>query len=94
MACDCTDCKGISRKFYWVRLTDEYGGDECVWCEDCLLENISMVEDCVLLKAPFDGRRRCPSCGKPFEVVASSRDYFIYGCPDHREYDRPYYFED
>jgi hypothetical protein len=90
MACDCADCSGESNRFYLVKLID---GDYCVWCEDCLLSNNDLVEDAVLLKAPFDGRPRCPICRRVFEIVATSREYAIVGCPEHREYDRVYYFE-
>jgi uncharacterized protein (UPF0212 family) len=31
---------------------------------------------------------RCPKCGKPFEVVALASDYYIIGCPEHREFDQ------
>ena len=30
----------------------------------------------------------CPKCGKPFEVVALATDYYIIGCPEHREFDQ------
>jgi uncharacterized protein (UPF0212 family) len=31
---------------------------------------------------------KCPKCGKPFEVVALASDYYIIGCPEHREFDQ------
>ena len=30
----------------------------------------------------------CPKCGKPIQVVAFAKDYIVYGCPEHREYDK------
>jgi len=32
----------------------------------------------------------CPKCGKPIQVVAVERDYTIFGCPEHREFDEVY----
>ncbi len=35
-------------------------------------------------------KKTCPKCGKPFELVALASDYYIVGCPEHREYDKIY----
>jgi hypothetical protein len=32
----------------------------------------------------------CPKCGKPFGVVAYGKDYYIFGCAEHREYDQEF----
>jgi hypothetical protein len=36
---------------------------------------------------------KCPVCGRPFEPIAFSRQYVIYGCPEHREFDRIHHLE-
>jgi Zn finger protein HypA/HybF involved in hydrogenase expression len=35
-------------------------------------------------------KKACPKCGKPFEVVAYGKDYYIVGCMEHREFDKVY----
>jgi len=32
----------------------------------------------------------CPKCGKPVDVVALARDYYILGCMEHREFDKTF----
>lgn len=31
---------------------------------------------------------KCPKCGRKFEIVAYGKNYVVFGCPDHREYDK------
>ena len=33
----------------------------------------------------------CGVCGKPLKVVAYGKDYEIFGCPEHREFDQVIY---
>jgi len=35
----------------------------------------------------FNPNWKCPKCNKHSEVVALGSDYYIHGCPTHREYD-------
>jgi len=32
----------------------------------------------------------CPKCGKAIETVAVASDYYILGCPEHREFDKTF----
>jgi hypothetical protein len=48
--CECVDCKGKSDKLYKIILSEWFDNEECVWCEDCLYENIEMVKEYKLIK--------------------------------------------
>jgi hypothetical protein len=51
---------------------------------DTLYQNVILA-----ILDEFSGK--CPKCGKPFDVVAYGRDYYVFGCAEHREYDQVFY---
>jgi len=45
LRCECTDCRSGEPPFYKLRLSEEFGGDIVIWCEQCYEENSEMVEE-------------------------------------------------
>jgi len=53
-------------------------------CGDCMSEMLAEGNYIIDNQETLD---KCPKCGKPIGPVASARDYVIYGCLEHREFD-------
>jgi hypothetical protein len=53
-------------------------------CGDCMSGLLVETGYTIENQAPLE---KCPKCGKSIKLVASARDYAIYGCLEHREFD-------
>ena len=45
MNCDNTDHKGKTEDVKLVKLTKDFGNDECYWCKSCRERDMKMIEE-------------------------------------------------
>lgn len=43
--CEFETCKGKSKDFFQCKLTEDFGGETCIWCQDCCDDGDDMIEE-------------------------------------------------
>jgi len=72
LVCENTNCESGEPPFYRVKLTDEFDGDICIWCEDCVERDNDMVEASVKVRMG-----RCAGCENHRILTEVSRRVWV-----------------